>query len=657
MDLQVEKRNKQYILDAATKTYTVKATEDNPLLYNTLKVQLVSDNQLPKRSYIVVIGTENVVLKRNEDLTSTTDITTVGNGLREVTRDLTINIPETPANSRLLVSFLVNDIKGTVTQNGDNFTGNVKFVKTATMTLQGVRKGRVTISLDKAAESDLTIAISQSNSALATAKIPSGQQTVDVEYTAPSSSSDVTLQFQCDLWKVKTVSIVVKPEPIDKEFYIHKTLSNIAAIGRNITAFTAGSYRASCTITFTTTDGIPDLMKLEYGNVVSNAAFKSVTPDRATAELDFVLKAGDVLKISLDGGHDYRINYFNISLVEEQKAAVTPQQPPAVAPTTQTQSAVIRLPFAPDQQGYTVKPSASSFRRYNLRGGAGRYVRDLKESSYIVQCQWTLGPEKYKVLSEVYELFSKSLSPLEMYLYVNGLKGAELQKCKCYFVPDTFQLSSVTGWTYVVSAQLEVVQVYDRANYKDFRKYGIDYETLPYLDVGLFKHIYKGATGSNALHFGEMLDGVYNGFDNQFIPMYATGIRVVKQVATNSFMNATLQFVMTDATDKQKRNLLRFAFGYYQHEAFKDSVTFGNIAHIANDVTLLKEFLTIKSVDEYITKHKLDGVAVGAAKNDAEKDLYYRIKQMIIRAFYLAREMKLTEQDLHRIVREFYEYE
>lgn len=30
---------------------------------------------------------------------------------------------------------------------------------------------------------------------------------------------------------------------------------------------------------------------------------------------------------------------------------------------------------------------------------------------------------------------------------------------------------------------------------------------------------------------------------------------------------------------------------------------------------------------------------------------------MIIRAFYLAREMKLTEQDLHRIVREFYEYE
>nr|DAO81139.1 MAG TPA: hypothetical protein [Caudoviricetes sp.] len=656
MDLQVEKRNKQYILDTATKTYTVKATEDNPLLYNSLKAQIVSDEQLPNQTYTVVINGENVVLKRNEDLSSTTNVTTVDNGLREVKQDLEISIPETPANSRLLVSFLVDNINGTVTQNGDNFTGSVKFVKTATMVLHSVRKGRVTVSSDKAAESDLTVLIEQNGSVLANGKIPNGQQTVEMEYTAPSSS-DVTLRFQCDLWKVKTVSIVVKPEAIDKEFYIHKSLSNVEAIGKKITAFTAGSYKASCTITFTSKDKIPNFFKGEYGSTVISSPFKSVTPDRATAEMEFVVKAGDVLTVTLEGGQEYRINYFNISLVEAQAATQTSPQPPIAAPTQQKQSSVIRLPFAPDTQGYTVKPSQSSYRRYGLRGGAGRYVRDLKESSYIVQCQWTVGPEKYKVLSEVYELFCKSMSPLEMYLYVNGLKGAELQKCKCYFVPDTFQLASVSGWTYVISAQLEVFQVYDRANYKEFQKYGIDYETLPYLDVGIFKHIYKGSTGANALHFGEMLDGVYNGFDNRFIPMYATGIRVVKQIATNSFMNATLQFVMSDATDAQKRNLLRFTFGQYNHEAFKDSITFGNLAHIANDVSLLKEFVTIKSVDEYITKHKLDGVAAGAAKNDAEKDLYYRMKQMVIRSYYLVREMKLSGEDLHKIVREFYEYE
>ena len=654
MDLQVEKRNKQYILDTATKTYTVKATEDNPLLYNSLKAQIVSDEQLPNQTYTVVINGENVVLSRNDDLNSTTNVTTVDNGLREVKQDLEINIPETPANSRLLVSFLVENINGNFTRSGDNFTSSVKFVKTATMVLHSVRKGRVTVSLDKVAESDLTVTIEQNSSVLATGKILNGRQTVELEYTTPSSS-DVTLRFQCDIWKVKTVSVVVKPEAIDKEFYIHKSLSNIEAIGKKITTLTAGSYKASCTITFTTKDKIPDFLKVEYGTTVINGTFKVVTPDRATAEMEFVVKNGEVLTVTLEGGQDYRINHFNISLLEVRAAAITPQQPPTAAPAQPKQSAVIPLPFAPDKQGYTVKPSQSSFRRYALRGGAGRYVRDLKESSYIVQCQWTVDPEKNKVLSEVYELFCKSMTPLEMYLYVNGLKGAELQKCKCYFVPDTFQLSRVSGWTYVISAQLEVVQVYDRANYKEFQKYGIDYEVLPYLDVGIFKHIYKGSSGANALHFGEMLDGVYNGFDNRFIPMYATGIRVVKQIATNSFMNATLQFVMSDATDSQKRNLLRFTFGQYNHDAFKDSVTFGSLAHIANDLSLLKQFVEIENVNEYIELHKLDGV--GAAKNDAEKDLYYKMKQMVIRSYYLVREMGLTGEDLHRIVREFYEYE
>ncbi len=656
MDLQVEKRNKQYVLDAGTKTYTVKATEDNPLLYNAFRVQLTSRNPLPNENYTVVIGSENVVLRRSDDFANLTDVATINGNLNEVTQDLQITIPDVPSDSYLFVGFLVTDVKGSLVQNGNSYKGDISFVKTASLKWQGVRKGVITVSLDKPAKSKLTLEVIQDEAIVDTVNIQIGQQTANIPYNS-QSSSEITLKFTCELWELKTASVVVKPEEIDKEFYLHDLLSNVDAIGKKITAFKAGTYKASCVVTFTTKDGIPKLLTAKYGTTVINTTFTSVTPERATAEIEFVLAANDVLTVTLEGGRDYLINYFSVTLVEPQVNTQTSTQPPAIAPILQTQSAVIRLPFTPDQQGYTVKPSVSSFRRYNLRGGAGRYVRDLKNSSYIVQCQWTLGPEKYKVLSEVYELFSKSLSPLEMYLYVNGLKGAELQKCKCYFVPDTFQLNSVTGWTYVVSAQLEVVQVYDRASYKDFRKYGIDYETLPYLDVGLFKHIYKGPKGSNAQHFGEMLDGVYNGSDNRFIPMYATGIRVVKQIATNSFMNATLQFVMTDATDKQKRNLLRFAFGDYQHEAFKDSVTFGNITHIVNDVSLLKEFLTIKSVDEYITKHKLDGVAIGIAKNDAEKDLYYRIKQMIIRAFYLAREMKLNEHDLQRIVRQFYEYE
>lgn len=656
MDLQVEKRNKQYVLDTGTKTYTVKATEDNPLLYNAFRVQLTSRNPLPNENYTVVIGGENVVLHRNDDFANLTDVATINGNLKEVTQDLQITIPDVPSDSYLFVGFLVTEIKGSLVQNGNSYKGDISFVKTASLKWKGFRKGVITVSLSKPAKSKLTLEVIQDDAIVDTVNIPIGQQIANIPYNS-QSSSEITLKFTCELWELKTASVVVKPEETDKEFYLHDLLSNVDAIGKKITAFKSGTYKLSCVVTFTTNDGIPKLLTAKYGTTVINTTFTSITPERATAEIEFVLLANDVLTITLEGGRDYLINYFSVALVEPQVNTQTSTQPPANAPILQTQRGVIRLPFTPDQQGYTVKPSASSFRRYNLRGGAGRYVRDLKNSSYIVQCQWTLGPEKYKVLSEVYELFSKSLSPLEMYLYVNGLKGAELQKCKCYFVPDTLQLNSVTGWTYVVSAQLEVVQVYDRASYKDFRKYGIDYETLPYLDVGLFKHIYKGPTGANALHLGEMLDEVYNGSDNQFIPMYATGIRVVKQIATNSFMNATLQFVMTDATDKQKRNLLRFAFGDYQHEAFKDSVTFGNIAHIANDVSLLKEFLTIKSVDEYITKHKLDGVAIGAAKNDAEKDLYYRIKQMIIRAFYLVREMKLNEHDLQRIVRQFYEYE
>lgn len=115
---------------------------------------------------------------------------------------------------------------------------------------------------------------------------------------------------------------------------------------------------------------------------------------------------------------------------------------------------MLRLIFPPDQASYSFVDGEEVV-RVQLSGGRGRYRRDTLNASKDVTVSWTVSPEKYKYLRAFYA--TAVLRTSERFIVSLVLDGPFQEDYEANFVPNSMQLQSLTGHTYVVTAKLEAV--------------------------------------------------------------------------------------------------------------------------------------------------------------------------------------------------------
>lgn len=133
-----------------------------------------------------------------------------------------------------------------------------------------------------------------------------------------------------------------------------------------------------------------------------------------------------------------------------------------------------KFAIPPDQASYAVIPGNETLRA-QLDGGRGRYRRDIIGGWSTVSAQWTLDREEYAYVCAFQRTATKKGSlPFLADLY---LEGSDVVEYECYFIPETFQLISQAGHTFVVTAQLEakppaIDEEYDNGIIMAFNAYG-----------------------------------------------------------------------------------------------------------------------------------------------------------------------------------------
>lgn len=115
-----------------------------------------------------------------------------------------------------------------------------------------------------------------------------------------------------------------------------------------------------------------------------------------------------------------------------------------------------KLLLPPTQADYTVKDGQEVV-GVRLAGGAGRYRKDILNSTATVTCSWFLDSAGYKYLRAFYNTATERGSiPFLLDLI---LDLPTLTEHTVRFVPDTFTLTEQRGLSYTVSATLEVTRV------------------------------------------------------------------------------------------------------------------------------------------------------------------------------------------------------
>lgn len=113
----------------------------------------------------------------------------------------------------------------------------------------------------------------------------------------------------------------------------------------------------------------------------------------------------------------------------------------------------MKLSIAPDQDGYQLENSMSSFGN-KLGGGAMRIRRDYLNAPYKVTVTWTLDADEFNYIKTFHRFIDDGNQPFLMDLLVDN---SELTEHECRFLPGQFKLGTVKGMVRKVSAQLEVV--------------------------------------------------------------------------------------------------------------------------------------------------------------------------------------------------------
>lgn len=116
---------------------------------------------------------------------------------------------------------------------------------------------------------------------------------------------------------------------------------------------------------------------------------------------------------------------------------------------------MIKLPYIPEQDGYTITPGQDTL-RVDLDGGKGRYRKDIDGATLQVGVTWELNPIDYGRLYAAYRNLTASGSvPFLIDLVLDGT----LQEHECHFMPGSFGLRSMEGFSYTCGATLEVTPV------------------------------------------------------------------------------------------------------------------------------------------------------------------------------------------------------
>lgn len=108
----------------------------------------------------------------------------------------------------------------------------------------------------------------------------------------------------------------------------------------------------------------------------------------------------------------------------------------------------------PDKAGYSIS-DPNSVVSTQVASGANRYRRDMFGARSTVTVQWTCDPGEYQYVKMFFRaILNEGSLPFLIDMVLDH--APELTEHEAYFVPGSLKLSSHMGWTYVVSAQLDV---------------------------------------------------------------------------------------------------------------------------------------------------------------------------------------------------------
>lgn len=116
------------------------------------------------------------------------------------------------------------------------------------------------------------------------------------------------------------------------------------------------------------------------------------------------------------------------------------------------------LKYCSTQEGYSVA-FRSGVGSQELDGGAPRNRRLSKNSFHTVSVQWKVLEGGFQYLDAFYNVWSEA--PSEKFNASLRVNGPEFKPYECLFVPDSFQLTSMQGPVYTVTAQLRVKPIVD----------------------------------------------------------------------------------------------------------------------------------------------------------------------------------------------------
>ena len=116
------------------------------------------------------------------------------------------------------------------------------------------------------------------------------------------------------------------------------------------------------------------------------------------------------------------------------------------------------LMYCSTQEGYSVA-FRSGVASQELDGGAPRNRRLSKNSFHTVSVQWKVLEAGFQYLDAFYNVWSET--PSQRFNASLRVNGPEFKPYECLFVPDSFQLTSMQGPVYTVTAQLRVKPIVD----------------------------------------------------------------------------------------------------------------------------------------------------------------------------------------------------
>ncbi|MGQ1539566.1 hypothetical protein ACT413_06175 [Acinetobacter baumannii] len=133
------------------------------------------------------------------------------------------------------------------------------------------------------------------------------------------------------------------------------------------------------------------------------------------------------------------------------------------------------LKYCSTQEGYSASLKSGVITQ-ELDGGAPRNRRLSKNSFHTVSVQWKVLEGGFQYLDAFYNVWCEA--PNQKFSASLRVNGPEFKPYECLFVADSFQLTSMQGPVYTVTAQLRVKPIVDSELNKIIVETGNDGEDL-----------------------------------------------------------------------------------------------------------------------------------------------------------------------------------